>query len=168
MAAAEEQQSPSTHTSAWREIGSQGQCQSLHGDRDPEGAAAFGQCWQLDTEAWLRSAAKELRDHGRIAMLIGDGAGVNVLTSVTAAASRITREWEGDDEGYGLTVVASASVDESATRPWRGRRRRAYRREHAILVEKTNNIPTLTENQVGPLNPSATACPRGPVHVPYF
>jgi hypothetical protein len=115
----------------YQEIGSQGQCNA-----DP---GAFGQCWQTDTEAWLGSACALLPVGGRIAVLIGDGAGVNTLDSMTEAAARLTLAMQHRGELEQLCVVASASVAETAVRPWAGRRRRAYRREHAILLEKVGS-----------------------------
>ena len=111
------------------EIGSQKQREDL----DPD---AFAQRWQADTEAWLRACADQLRPGGRIVMLIGDNAGVDALESIRAAAGSIHGvEPNSGCSSYDLRLIASASVAEDARRPWSSKKRN-YRSEHTILLEK--------------------------------
>ena len=74
----------------------------------------------------MKSCAKALKHKGRIAILIGDNAGIDALESIKAAVALV------ED----LNVIASASISEDAPRrPW-AKSKRNYRREHCILIEK--------------------------------
>jgi hypothetical protein len=112
---------------ASQEIGSQKQFEAL-----ASSPGSFAQRWQADTEAWLQSSADQLRPDGRIAMLIGDNAGVDALASIAAAASSISSKCAR----YDLRLLASASVAEDARRPWTTKKRRNYRSEHTILLAR--------------------------------
>jgi hypothetical protein len=112
-------------TATFEEIGSKNQFQVLKSS-----PGSFVQRWQADTEEWLQAAAEQLRPNGRIAMLIGDNAGVNALSSIGEAATVISER-----SNFELRLLASASVAEDARRPW-ARKKRNYRSEHTILLEK--------------------------------
>lgn len=107
------------------EIGSKNQFEALKSS-----PGSFAQRWQVDTEDWLQVAAEQLRPDGRIAMLIGDNAGVHALSSIAAAATTISER-----SNFELRLLASASVAEDARRPWAAKKRN-YRSEHTILLEK--------------------------------
>jgi hypothetical protein len=91
---------------------------------------SFAKRWQADTEEWLQAAAEQLRVGGRIVMLIGDNAGVHALSSIGEAAAAISER-----SNFELRLLASASVAEDSRRPW-AERKRNYRSEHTILLEK--------------------------------
>ena len=97
---------------------------------------AFTAKWQLGTEAWLETVTASLRDGGRIAMLIGDNASIDVLDSVTRASATISARLLEKGARYGLRLLASASVVEDSRRPWGSEKKRNYRREHTILLER--------------------------------
>jgi len=125
--------SRSGHTSPEEEHRQPNQEPELGSRRELESEpGSFAERWQADTEAWLRACAARLRPQGRIAIIIGDDAGINTLTSVRDAAAAVsaTQDWD-------LRILASASSTDKLTRPWKKQRRRAYRIEHTILLEKT-------------------------------
>ena len=110
---------------SFEEIGSKNQFEALKSS-----PGSFAQRWQADTEDWLQAAAEQLRPDGRIAMLIGDNVGVHALSSIAAAATKISER-----SNFELRLLASASVAEDARRPWAAKKRN-YRSEHTILLEK--------------------------------
>ena len=123
-----------------QEIGSQRQLQAGADAGAAAGGAdidnVFARGWQADTEAWLLSCSTRLRPNGRIAMLIGDNAGIDALESITAAADAVSATMVARNAAYQLRVIASATVAEDSRRPWGAAKKRNYRREHTILLEK--------------------------------
>ena len=94
----------------------------------------FAARWQADTVRWLHAVACRLKHPGgRIAMLIGDNAGIDALKSILLAARTVSVSALA--AGWELRVVASASVSEDARRPW-STKKRNYRTEHTILLER--------------------------------
>ena len=113
------------------EIGSRAERSALESD---SAGGCFSDRWQADTVKWLTAAAAVLRPGGRMALLIGDDSGINCLESITSAAAAVSRS----APSHALDVLASASLNTQATRPWarQASRGRGYRREHTILLEK--------------------------------
>jgi hypothetical protein len=115
----------------------------------------FARRWEADTVAWLRTCTSLLPPGGRVAILIGDNAGIDALESIRAAADGVGdlpaaaaaqgAEPRGGGAGGGgggggggrcvLRVLASASMGAVVRRPWNSKKRN-YRREHTILLAK--------------------------------
>jgi len=97
---------------------------------------SFQAKWQEDTVAWMGAVGARLKPNGRMAILIGDNADIDVLESVRSATVLASER-----RGFLLEVVASASVreEDAKRRPW-GNHKRNYRTEHTILVEKKYKI----------------------------
>ena len=86
--------------------------------------AQFGAAWQRDQAAWLTAVARSVRVGGRIAIVIGDGDGIDAAASTHAAADA-TRD---------LALVASATIQATGER---SQQRKGNRRtEHALLYER--------------------------------
>jgi len=80
----------------------------------------FKSDWQRDTDDWIAQMAFLLGASGsRMAVMIGDGFGIDVLESTLAATRRLP-------EDIGLELVASATL-----------RRKGERTEHMVLLERT-------------------------------
>ena len=56
--------------------------------------------------------------------------------SLRQAAASISERQQRLTGGFELRVLASASITENAQRPWAKQRRRGYRCEHTILLER--------------------------------
>ena len=114
-----------------QEIGSKNQFLLQQQNQDTN----FTTRWQTDTIAWMSATTQVLRIGGRMVMLIGDNAEIDVLKSVKDAAEHCG----GID--YQLVFIASASVKEenNERRPW-GKQSRGYRTEHTILLEKRETL----------------------------
>ena len=106
------------------------------GNKDSSQLSCFVRGWQTDTVAWLLSCSTWLRPNGRLVMLIGDNAGIDALWSITTAAEAVSATMMASKTGCQLRVIASATVAEDSRRPWGAAKKRNYRGEHTILLEK--------------------------------
>ena len=82
----------------------------------------FKERWIEDQKLWLQAARVNLAPNGRVAIVVGDGAGVDTLAATLEAA-----------EKAGLTIAATATISpnqEVKTLRAIGNRRT----EHAILL----------------------------------
>ena len=88
----------------------------------------FADRWQKDTVSWLIACADIMQVGGRILILIGDEGEINSFASISEACEEI---------GV-LHVIGCTSIkgEHAARRPWKGGRKRNYRTEHCIALEK--------------------------------
>ncbi|KAG5192551.1 hypothetical protein JKP88DRAFT_204184 [Tribonema minus] len=92
----------------------------------------FKSTWQAGHTAWITNVLRGLAPGGRMAVQIGDGAGVCALTSTLEAASEAGG---GDVEGESglLRLVGSATLRSTHDSKW------SMRTEHIILLERRHS-----------------------------
>lgn len=96
----------------------------------------FKSVWQRDHHAWITNIAKCLKPGARAAIMIGDGAGVNALTSTLAAALDGKSSLNGEADGNSQSneklykLLGHCTLRSVPDTRW------MMRTEHLILLEK--------------------------------
>ncbi|CAM9434581.1 unnamed protein product [Choristocarpus tenellus] len=112
----------------WREgeMGGKSSFQKQRKTSCSPGAMDYAGRWAEDQRAWLGATALALRPGGgRMAVMIGDGGGIDTLNSLLEAVDALDRSGE-----VGLRILGSATLRGG------GGARRKMRTEHLVLFER--------------------------------
>lgn len=94
--------------------------------------SGLGRKWADDQKEWLAATSRVLRSGGgRIAVMVGDGDGVDTRSSLLEGVEELGRREGEGGSGLGLRVVGWATLRAARDA------RRSMRTEHLVLLEKS-------------------------------